>query len=173
MGLDKSYLCFQNQTLLDKAYHCLRHAGLDSILVSGRHKGYVCIQDKWPNAGPAAAILSAVLNPAVEEKDYLMVMPVDMPLFPSSLLMLLLRMMETEGCEASFIKNNPLPCCLSVAALKKVAFDVMKPPAISMRTLLTAHLVYQVIDDGFEMQEKCLNINTPEAFFQLRGRNEA
>ncbi|MBI2786011.1 MAG: molybdenum cofactor guanylyltransferase [Legionella longbeachae] len=168
MGTNKSELVFQNKTLLEIACSCLRSTGVNRIIVSGAYSGYVCIQDEWPFSGPAAAILSAAVHSYFVTTAYMLVLPVDMPLLATTILIRLMNAMENERVEASFIKNNPLPCCIKVAALKKVLNDYLNQPAISMQKLLTEKLNYKALDCNEVMKKSLTNINTPAAFSKLR-----
>jgi molybdopterin-guanine dinucleotide biosynthesis protein A len=172
MGTDKSKLVFQKKTLLDHACFCLRNTGISTVAVSGTHAGYVCIPDAWPFAGPAAAILSAVMHFNIRMVDYVMVVPVDMPLLSSSLLIMLMQTMKSEFIESTFIQNNPFPCCIKVSALKELALDYLQQPGISMQKLLTEKLNYKELDFNEEMAKNFININTPEAFSKLRADHE-
>lgn len=172
MGTDKSKLLFQNKTLLEKACLSLRAAGINTILISGKHAGYDCIEDEWPNAGPAAAILSAIMHASLMRVDYLIVMAVDMPLLSSAVLLMLKNSMDDDLTEVGFIKDNPFPCCIKTAALKRVGGDYHAQPAISMWQLLTEKLHYKALDIPEEMGQNLININTPEAFSKLRADYE-
>jgi molybdenum cofactor guanylyltransferase len=172
MGTDKSKLVFQKKTLLDHACFCLQNAGIETVVVSGMHAGYVCIPDAWPFAGPAAALLSALMHFSFMTKDYVMVVPVDMPLLSSSLLIKFMQTMKSEFIEAIFIQSNPFPCCIKISALKEFAPDYLQQPNISMQKLLTEKLNYKELALHEEMATDFININTPETFSKLRTDHE-
>lgn len=172
MGTDKSSLVFQNKTFLEHACSCLKKAAIDIIVVSGQHSGYVCIHDRWLQAGPAGAILSAAFQPCFQSIDYLLVLPVDMPLLSSIYLTVLRETMENEWIESCFFRKNPLPCCIKLSALQRIASAYNHQPNSSMLTLLTEKLNHQILDFNEEMEENLININTADAFSKLRREYE-
>lgn len=167
MGTNKSHLRFQNKTFLDTAFHALKDAGIERVFVSGNYPHYTCIQDAWPNMGPAAAILSAACHHHFINSECMIVIPVDMPLLSYEFLILLMHTLGEGSFDACYIENNPLPCCIKTEALKKIMPTYQDQPDISMKKLLTEHLNCKIIHSDNVSQRFFVNINTPEELSKL------
>jgi len=168
MKTDKSYLIFENKTLLERAYNTLIDTGIAIVFVSGEHEGYSCISDQWSESGPAAAILSTLFCETILQYDYLLVLPIDMPLISSDLLGELMQSMDDKSIESSFFENKPLPCCIKISALKKTLKYYQEQPDISLKRLLTGKLCSNEIKYNTNGTEYFLNINTPTDLAGLR-----
>ena len=172
MGTDKSYLIFQNEMLLVRAYNCLSATKVSSVFISGTHSNYTCIKDKWPDSGPAAAILSAALRSEIKNAEYLLVIPVDMPLLSADQLIALMAAMKDKHIEASFTEGHQLPCCIKISALKNLVGTYQDQPNISMKKLLTERLLYKILPKAIADDKCFLNVNTPNEFSDLRMQYE-
>jgi molybdopterin-guanine dinucleotide biosynthesis protein A len=172
MGRDKAHLLYQNERFLDRAYHLMESAEVKPILVSGSHSGYTCIKDKWPQKGPAAAIISSLTHPLISNATFLLVLPVDMPLLSVNTLRQLIIMIKKTETESCFFKENPLPCCIQLKAVQNNIQHLEKKPEISMKELLTKTLSSTVITPNLNEHDCFTNINTVESLSLLREKNE-
>ena len=104
MGRDKALLQLDGQTLLERSKRLGEALGAQQVLVSRNEPGF--IQDLVHDAGPMAGIAAALPHCLT---DWLLVLPVDMPLLtPAALEPLFL-----SSCPAgSFIEAFPLPVLL-------------------------------------------------------------
>lgn len=104
MGRDKALLQLDGETLLARSKRLGEALGAQQVLVSRNEPGF--IQDLVHDAGPMAGIAAALLHC---HTDWLLVLPVDMPLLtPAALKPLFL-----SSCPAgSFIEGFPLPVLL-------------------------------------------------------------
>jgi molybdopterin-guanine dinucleotide biosynthesis protein A len=102
MGADKAFLRIGDEPLIERQLRCLREAGADELLVSGRvGVDYSCfrgklVYDEHPDAGPLAGI-AAVLKAA--SFPLVLVLAVDMPaMTPEMLMRIVSRCEECSGC---------------------------------------------------------------------------
>jgi molybdopterin-guanine dinucleotide biosynthesis protein A len=108
MGRDKALLELEGQTLLERCKNLGAALGAQQVLVSRNEPGF--IQDLVNDAGPMAGIAAALPYCLT---DWLLVLPVDMPLLtPAALKPLFL-----SSCPpGSFIEGFPLPVLLRKTA---------------------------------------------------------
>ncbi len=80
MGQDKSQLMLNDRTLLQHAHYLFDTSGIKDIFISGQQG----IQDLYNNKGPLAGVFSCLNH--LERHDYIIFMPVDMPLISSAMI---------------------------------------------------------------------------------------
>lgn len=89
MGRDKAFLTVNGERMIDRQLRLLREAGAKDLFVSGRRgvnyrvPGATVLLDKIESAGPAAGITAAM---QVCDREFLMVLAVDLPALPVSAL---------------------------------------------------------------------------------------
>lgn len=121
MGRDKALLQLDGQTLLERSKRLGEALGAQQVLVSRNEPGF--IQDLVHDAGPMAGIAAALPHCLT---DWLLVLPVDMPLLtPAALKPLFL-----SSCPAgSFIEAFPLPVLLrKTAELQRTLATTLSDP---------------------------------------------
>ncbi|WP_113906854.1 molybdenum cofactor guanylyltransferase [Aliidiomarina celeris] len=111
MGTDKALLKLSTsplpQTLLERTYECLQHAGLNDIHISRNCalEGFSTIADKVQQRGPLAGIEACL--PYCKYQRVLVV-PVDQPRLSVALLH---QLLAAQG-DCVMFENNPLPCVI-------------------------------------------------------------
>lgn len=154
MGQNKALLTYKEQPLYLYMSGLLRQAGLTDIVLAGDVPGADnCLCEPLPHQGPAQA-LAHVINQLQGRVQYLLVVPVDMPLLSPVLLNGLLS--QHRPCHYA---QHPLPAMLVCH----------HPPqdVTSMRALLTAQQA-QVLPLP-ALAEPCMqNFNTPEEWARLQ-----
>jgi molybdopterin-guanine dinucleotide biosynthesis protein A len=91
MGADKALVEFRGQPLVAHALEILREAGLDASIAGARSalEGYApVVEDAQPDAGPLSGICTAMASTAAR---WAVVVPVDQPLLPASLVRFLVH----------------------------------------------------------------------------------
>ena len=160
MGRDKALLEWHGISLLDRARTLLRAAGACAIHVGGRPEQADGLPDSEPHAGPARAILdaAAALHASC---DYLLIIPVDMPLLrPEHLTPLL----TGASGQARHWQDHPLPALVPVSARSLVDQDIHS----IKRLLATLGAEALELPAGLaEHPDPFTNINTADAFARL------
>ena len=107
MGQDKAQLRLGSRTLLEFQIEKLRLLGADEVLISGADAlpGTRAVPDRFPDCGPLAG-LEACLREA--ESEACVVLGVDTPLVPLSLLRELLAVQRETGCDAAITEHGGL-----------------------------------------------------------------
>ena len=108
MGQDKSQLLWNGVPLYQHMAGLLDQAGINRIMISSNHlQGANVIADKVPERGPLSGIHAALRQ--ISDGQYLIVVPVDMPLLPVEAIRQLSQ--EEHTC---FYQDFTLPMLLSV-----------------------------------------------------------
>jgi molybdopterin-guanine dinucleotide biosynthesis protein A len=97
MGADKSLLHLNGQPLATHALAILRNAGLSASLAGGQQALAALaplIEDRQPGLGPLSGICAALASTSAR---WAVVLPVDLPLLPASLVACLLQHAKTTG----------------------------------------------------------------------------
>jgi molybdopterin-guanine dinucleotide biosynthesis protein A len=152
MGQDKAHLKFQGRKLADHMTELLYQTGLKEVFVSGRIGETCtsfecrCLQDKYPFAGPAAAIRGVVS--ILQNFDGVLFVPVDMPFLTPEILQ---KLLQQERCV--HYESGPLPLYL-VTKEKPGMGKSIKNMLLDMDvSILPIH----------EDEQDCFrNLNTPE-----------
>ena len=107
MGTDKAQLRLNGRTLLELQTEKLRALGAEEILISGSPAlpGTLSVPDRFPDCGPLAG-LEACLRAAKHETC--LILCVDTPLVPLSLLRELCRVRRETGCDAAIAAHGGL-----------------------------------------------------------------
>ncbi len=140
MGIDKSQLTINNQTLLERANNLLIQSGIESIFVSGPNG----IQDTYSNIGPLGGIFSCLDQ--LTEYNYILFTPVDMPL------------LTKEIVEKLIHKST-----LDINHLRKHRFPLILKNTIQVRELIQNQITNNVLS-LYQLFEK-LEVNTIEHCF--------
>lgn len=90
MGQDKAQLLLAKQTLLTRNVELLTELFIDDVFVSGKYKGFTCIEDINSELGPIGG-LHACVESLYNKYDALFILPVDMPLLDNETCQYLLQ----------------------------------------------------------------------------------
>ena len=106
MGKDKAELDFHGHTLLEHQVEKLRILGITDILISGYEKvpvGTRFVPDVYPHRGPLSGIHAGL---CAAQNDCALVLAVDTPLVPESLL---LELIETHHRGITVVEARGMP----------------------------------------------------------------
>ncbi|WP_150467183.1 molybdenum cofactor guanylyltransferase [Francisella sp. SYW-9] len=172
MGKDKSCLNIDDKTFLQKSYETLYSALGDHVYISGNHKGYKSLIDKYPQSGPASAILG--ISNYLFDKGYekVVIIAVDMPYIEKSTIIKGFEYLTKPDTKSVIFNNYFLPCWLDLKSLKQVNATIKSSQNISMRKLLFDNMDCISIQDENISNENFININTPDDLKQLDGENK-
>lgn len=109
MGRDKAHLMWRGRSLIDHAIARFHEAGISAVAVSGDRRAHGGIGDQHPGEGPLAGLLAIA---RAHTGSRLIIVPVDMPLLPASLLELL----AASDPEASALHFSEAPLPLRIDA---------------------------------------------------------
>jgi molybdenum cofactor guanylyltransferase len=104
MGQDKAQLMWRGRFLIDHAIARFREAGVTNVAVSGDRPAYGGIGDLHPGEGPLAGLLTIA---SAHPSRRLLIVPVDMPRFPASLIAQLAT--REPDAAALHFPNAPMP----------------------------------------------------------------
>ena len=167
MGQDKAQLRLCGRTLLELQSEKLRLLGTDEILISGAPQlpGTRAVPDRFPGCGPLAG-LEACLREAGSETC--VILCVDVPLVPVSLLRELIRVQRRTGCDAAIAEHGGLwEPLIGVyrSALAGRAESLLREDRRSVRALLECADTRLVSFPGDA--RLLLNCNAPEDYARL------
>ncbi|PVZ71588.1 molybdenum cofactor guanylyltransferase [Pelagibaculum spongiae] len=160
MGQNKALLQYQNQPLHQHMVGLLTQAGAGKVVVSGlpEHQGYV--PDRVEAQGPIGGIDACIQQ--LDTAEYVLVLPVDMPLLPVACLTQLVDQLKANASGVCFEKYW-LPCGLrNDADLKQLLTKLMASQDgrdRSMRALLKGRELTQL--DLTADHRRFINANTP------------
>lgn len=127
MGQDKALLPWRGSTLLDHALDRLRSVFPDVRILSGPEERYAgrgvpVVIDPLPDAGPIAGLLAALEATRSLGGLGAVLLAVDLPLVPASLLRALAAGLDSHDVVAPTSARGPEPLCAaySVACLERV-----------------------------------------------------
>ncbi len=109
MGTDKSQLKWQGETLLQHSYKVLASSYCHYIYIS--HNRGEGIQDRFTECGPLSGIDAVIQQ--VRSGEWLTILPVDMPLINSHLIIRLQNFANMNN-QACYFEHNHLPCIIPV-----------------------------------------------------------
>lgn len=156
MGVDKTQLVLNEETLLTRNVRLLHELGLSSVLVSGPQKH--AIADRVPLQGPAYAILNILKHGTIpKHASHMLIIPVDMPLLTDELLNTLIQNV-THSTDSFYFESCPLPAIFSVHALNRIQVD--SDANLSIRQLLNEAGAKTVSVPHFSHYQ-LMNANTP------------
>ncbi len=155
MGQNKALLTYHGQALYLHMTGLLHQTGLRDIVLAGAVPGADnCLCEPLPHQGPARA-LAHVMSTLQARAQFLLVVPVDMPLLSPALLGQLLA--QHRPCHYA---QHPLPALL--------ACTPPPPDVTSMRALLAAQQAHALPLPA--LAEPCMqNFNTPEEWAGLHA----
>ncbi|KAA6464960.1 molybdenum cofactor guanylyltransferase [Acidobacteria bacterium AB60] len=109
MGRDKAVVEIQGHTLISLALQTLQSAGLSPAISGARSQLAhlaVVIRDELPGEGPLAGVCSALAN---TEAELVVLIPIDLPLVPPSLLRILVSDARITGSAVTLVSANGFP----------------------------------------------------------------
>lgn len=153
MGENKAHLLYEGRSLLDHMINLLGESGCAQIYVSGDYKGYACLEDHKPGAGPAAAMADIINRFSPPKK--LVFVPVDMPFLTPDLLSGLMG--QSEG---AFYADKHFPAMIPAQDISQ-SFEGQ--PVMSLFDFLGM----KMLDVSSDHEALFANINTPEQWADL------
>ncbi len=171
MGQDKRFLLFQGQTLVERSLSLLKNIGSDQVLISGDLAGYESITDLLPECGPLGGLHAVVHHIELqsgldkEGRDYLLVIPVDMPYLDEQCLKTLLAGIgETDAC---YYTGEVFPCVFRLSSRLRSYLDSLFSQSRelggnrSMKALLQHFSSASLAPEGFS-DKVFVNLNDQE-----------
>ncbi len=135
MGRDKALIEFAGQSLIAIAIHTLQQAGLPVKIAGSRANLEVfaeVIPDTFLDLGPLAGVHAAL---AATHAEWSVILPVDMPLLPASLLRLLLHRAAITRAAITCMRCNgflhPFPAILHRSVLAPLTRELQSGVATS------------------------------------------
>jgi molybdopterin-guanine dinucleotide biosynthesis protein A len=166
MGRDKALLPWQGRPLIERQIAVLREAGVDSVQVSGERPNYHGVADPVAHAGPLGGIAGIA---AVCEDGELLIVPVDMPRLPPSLLQRLLAA-PRAGC--IHFASHVLPMRLRLdSACRAALADLIRADDDRSRSLRALQQRVGVIEIPLsdEDAKQLIDCNTEETWREVCG----
>ena len=112
MGTNKALLSLQGNTLLTRTEALLQRLDLDKVCISGEYADFHCIADEFPQLGPIGGIYSCA-KALIDDFDYMLVLPVDMPFITAAELSPLLQLTE-NNVSGAFHENATFPMLIQL-----------------------------------------------------------
>ena len=171
MGQHKAELTYEGKTFLEHMLDKARQLGITKFFISGydaKRDDVQMVWDHYPNRGPLGGIHACM---KMMDTPYCLILPVDAPTLPVSVLEALLQEHEARANEHVLIWEH---------GIRQEPLIAVYPTAMAdtIDTLIRDHPapVFRAIDTwGYESyrldleQEQTLNINTPELYKKLLG----
>lgn len=156
MGKDKSAMKIGTQTMLEHSIAIMNSLNLDRVVVSGAEFD---IPDIFPEKGPVGGIYSAIQHLSLKVGDIVLIIPNDMPLLRSDLLLRLLQQSVTQECTFIY-KQHPMPLSLYISKSILARFQLLKDATgMSIKYLIEADRVEEL---AVISQDVFSNVNTPQ-----------
>ena len=156
MGMDKSALAVGNVTMLERSIALLNSLGLDKVIISGPDFD---IPDIFPGKGPVGGIYSAIQHLSLKAGDIILIIPNDMPLMRSEVLLALIEYSSSQQCTCIY-KQYPMPLSLFISEAVLARISVLENTAgMSIRYLIEADRVEEL---AIESHAVFSNVNTPQ-----------
>ena len=173
MGRHKAELEYEGKTFLEHMLDKARNLGIEKFYISGFDAGredVTTVWDYYPDRGPLGGVHSGMKE---MDTPYCLVLPVDAPLLPEYILETLLQRHEARENERVLIwehgvRQEPLIAVYPTAMLETIENLIREHSAPVFRAIDTwGYDCYRL-----EMeQEMILNINTPELYDKLLGKD--
>jgi molybdopterin-guanine dinucleotide biosynthesis protein A len=163
MGQDKAQLLLEKKTLLTRNVELLSSLRLDDVFVSGKYKGFSCIEDINAELGPIGGI-HACVEALYRQYSSLFILPVDMPLLGSEQCNYLLQQF-VEYPQGVFYEHATFPIILPLnAELQEYLTEALASPHNKQRSLyrLLKTLKLQPVNYQVEAHFRFQNSNTPK-----------
>ena len=173
MGTNKAELLYEGKSFLEHMLDKARSLGIEKWYISGydsRREDVQTVWDVYPERGPLSGLHASL---SVMETPYCLVIPVDAPKLPVEILEGLLRHHEELDNEKVLIWEH---------GVRQEPLIAVYPTAMAdtLGQMIRDHAapVFRAIDTwGFErfrmemQQEQILNVNTPELYQKLLGKD--
>lgn len=166
MGRDKAELPFFGSTLVEFQMEKAQLLGIDDLMISGTKQGFVA--DILPDRGPLGGLHACM---ARAKHPYCIVLPVDAPLVPASVLRNLAQMHLQGGAQATVLRHEgKLEPLIGVydTTLAEVIRSMILKKGRAVHALLDRIAVRAMDADGSE--ELWRNYNTPDEYERLIRR---
>ncbi len=165
MGSDKSHLMRNQENMLNFSKQVLQEIGLKNIVISGnQHENG--IKDVINNAGPMGGIYSVL---KAYQPKALLILPVDLPLMTSEILMKLKQTGELKN-QACCYHDAYLPLYLPNNAFTEIffnqAFNHFSGKGPSIRALLK-NIPHQIL--SVDSPKALFNTNTPDEWQKAKS----
>ena len=171
MGRHKAEFLYEGKTFLEHMLDKARQLGITKFCISGydaQRQDVRTVWDHYPDRGPLGGIHACM---KVIDTPYCLILPVDAPTLPVSVLEALLRQHEARTNENVLIwehgiRQEPLIAVYPAAMLDTIESLIRDHPAPVFRAIDTWGF------QGYRLeleQEQVLNINTPELYKKLLG----
>jgi molybdopterin-guanine dinucleotide biosynthesis protein A len=158
MGRDKSKLMIGKNSLLQHSQQLLKDTGIKHIYISGN----AGIKDQDKNKGPVSGIYSCLQN--LEDYDYIIFIPVDMPLINKYVI---LKLISMKNLSAIYFKNHFLPLLINNNHMnRKIIAQQLHNHKLSINNMLK-QINADSIDSHFP-ETTFLNANTPEEWLAIK-----
>ncbi|MDO4458785.1 MAG: molybdenum cofactor guanylyltransferase [Clostridia bacterium] len=166
MGKNKAELPIKDSTFICHMVEKFRKIEIEDIIISGYElKGFTSVNDIYPHRGPMSGI-HAGLN--ASKNDAVLVLAVDTPLVPESLLEELIIHHEKNKADITIVRhkgiNEPLIGIYSKALLP-LCEEILQGERTSMKELMKSSTVDFLDYEGDE--NLLMNFNTPEEYALL------
>lgn len=156
MGKDKSSITVGSSTMLERSLTLLNSLDLDKVVISGLNFG---IPDIFPDKGPVGGIYSVIQHLSLKAGDIVLIIPNDMPLLRSEVLLALLEHSISQQCTCIYNKH-PMPLCLFLSEAVLTRISLLESAAgMSIRYLIEAD---RVVELAVASHAVFSNVNTPE-----------
>lgn len=156
MGKDKSSITVGSSTMLERSVMLLNSLDLDNVVVSGLNFD---IPDLFADKGPVGGIYSVIQSLSLKAGDSVLVLPNDMPLLSSEVLLTLLEHSASQQCTCIYNKH-PMPLCLFLSEAVLARLSLLESAAgMSIRYLIEADRVEELVVDSHAIFS---NVNTPQ-----------
>lgn len=160
MGKDKSSMTVGKTTMLEHSIGILKSLNLDKVVVSGAEFD---IPDIFTDKGPVGGIFSAIQHLSLTIGDSLLIVPNDMPLLRSDLLLKLMQQSLIHKCTCLY-KQHPMPLSLYISEGILARLELLENTAgMSIRYLIQAD---KVVELAVESGDVFSNVNTPQELEQ-------
>ncbi|MED7789123.1 molybdenum cofactor guanylyltransferase [Francisella sp. 19X1-34] len=169
MGKDKSCLALNGKTFLQRSYETLYSALGKHVYISGNHKRYRCLVDKYPKSGPASAILGISNHLLDKGYEKAVIVPVDMPYIEKSTIIKGFEHLAELDTKSVIFNNYFLPCWLDIKSLNQVNTTIKSSQNISMKKLLFGNMECISVQSKNISAKTFINVNTPDDFSMLSG----
>ena len=173
MGQNKAELLYEGRTFLEHMLDKARQLGINKYYISGYdspREDVVTVWDHYPDRGPLGGLHASM---KAMDTPFCLVLPVDAPKLPLSILEALLKKHEAHSGKTVLIwehgvRQEPL-IAVYPAAMADTIEELIRERSAPVFRALDAW--------GFESfrmemeQEQIININTPELYKKLLGQN--
>lgn len=174
MGTDKALLTREHESMLSFSCQQLKLANVSEVVISGKQHG---IADCFENLGPMGGIYTIIDK---YRPNALLLLPVDLPLIDSELLLQLKRVGELSQ-QACFYQDSFLPLYLPITAFVeqffKKSFSQFTPGSTSTISAekkgpSIRSLIEQIPHSSLTITNKqgLFNTNTPEQWQQAQQK---